>query len=93
MDRAQAPDGPVRPNTTQVIRTAFVLALLGVAGGGTFALKHADASPNERLAVVETKLELLARRVEKMDASGEDTNRMVRLLSVARGINPDAKER
>ena len=28
VDRAQPPGGPVRPNTTQVIRTAFVLALL-----------------------------------------------------------------
>ena len=57
------------------------------------ALGNHHGATRERLAVVETKLELLARRVEKMDASGEDTNRMVRLLSVARGINPDAKER
>ena len=28
IDRAQPPGGPIRPNTTQVIRTAFVLALL-----------------------------------------------------------------
>lgn len=28
VDRAQPPGGPVRPNTTQAIRTAFVLALL-----------------------------------------------------------------
>ncbi len=28
IDRAQVPGGPIRPNTTQVIRTAFVLALL-----------------------------------------------------------------
>lgn len=28
IDRAQPPGGPIRPNTTQVIRTAFLLALL-----------------------------------------------------------------
>lgn len=66
---------------------AFIVALLvgvgAAAGTGTFVAGRSEASvpqaSGERLAIVETKLELLTQRVE-------ETNRLVRGLSHDRAL-------
>lgn len=96
-------NGVPEPDTLKITLSVknFVLivcSILGLSGGGSIAYQKAVApkeAPMEleairvRLSVLESRFSGVERAVEKQDARSEDTNRVVRLLASARGINPD----
>jgi hypothetical protein len=57
---------------------ALILALLGVSGGGVAALGGGKESV--KVAVIETRIEELTRRVSALEDKADETNRLLRIF-------------